>query len=178
MGVVDRYHGDANSELVILGQVLCAICSGASLVSISGGSHTLVECYKEYLGSGCMRGVLDYPTFDVRLLKRCLQKTASTVFGTPDPFSMTEFIVIRLKGAEHRDWMQSRPSLRRAIETGDLSLPGLVDVVSNIIEVRPLLVSYLKKTGKEDSGDSLVVWFSSCCFCFSITVSAYFRFQV
>ena len=135
VGVIDRYHGDGSSELVILGQVLCAIGSGASLVAISGGSHTLVESYKEYLGSGCMRGVLDYPTFDVRLLKRCLQKTASVVFGTLDPFSMTEFIVTRLKGVEHRDWMHSRQSWRRAIETGDLPLPGLADVVSNIIRV-------------------------------------------
>ena len=135
VGVIDRYHGDANSELVILGQVLRAIGSGASLVSISGGSHTLVECYKDNLGSGCMRGVLDYPTFDIRLLKHCLQKTASTVFGTLNPFLVTEFIVTRIKGAENRDWVQSRQSLRRAIETGDLSLPGLVDVVSNIIGV-------------------------------------------
>ena len=74
VGVIDRYHGDASSKLVIFGQVLCAVGNGASLVSISGGSHALVESYKEYLGSGCMRGVLDYPTFDVRLLKRCLQK--------------------------------------------------------------------------------------------------------
>ena len=160
VGLIDRYHGNASSELVILGHVLSAIGSGASLVAISGGSHTLVESYKEYLGSGCLRRVLDYPTFDVRLLKRCLQKTASVVFGTLNPFSMTEFIVTRLKGAEHRDWMQSRPSLRRAIETGDLSLPGLVDVVSNIIGVWPLIVSYLKETGKKGSGDSLVVWFS------------------
>ena len=86
VGVIDRCHGDASSELVIPGQVLCAIGRGASLVSISGGSHTLVESYKEYLGSGCMRGVLDYPTFDVMLLKRCLQKTASVVFGTLDSF--------------------------------------------------------------------------------------------
>ena len=80
------------------------------------------------------------------------------VFGTLDPSSMTEFIVIRLKGAEHRDWMQSRQSLRMAIETGDLSLPGLLDVVSTIIGVWPLIVSYLNETGKKDSGDSLVVW--------------------
>ena len=125
-----------------------------------------------------MRGLLDYPTFDVRLLKRCLQKTASTLFGTLDPFSMTEFIVTRLKGAEYRDWMQSRQSLRRAIETGDLSLPGLVVVVSNIIGVWPLIVSYLKETGKEDSGDNLVVWFSSLRFSFSMTATAYSRFHV
>ena len=177
VGVIDRYLGDANSELVILGQVLCAIGSGASLVSIYGGSHTLVESYKEYLGSRCMRGVLDYPTFDVRLLKRCLQKTASTVFGTLDPFSVTEFMT-RLKGAEHRDWMQARQSLRGAIETGDLSLPGLVDVVSNIIGVWPLVVSYLKEAGKKDSGDSLVVWFSPFSFCFGMTTNAFFRFHV
>ena len=63
---------------------------------------------------------------------------------------MTEFIVTQLKGIEHRDWMQSRPSLRRAIETGDHSLPGLVDVVSNIIVVWPFIVSYLKETGKKE----------------------------
>ena len=160
VGVIYRYDGDASSKLVILEHDLCAIGSGASLVSISGWSHTLVECYKEYLGSGYMPGLLDYPTLDVRLLKCCLQKTVSTVYGTLDPSSMTEFIVTRLKGAEHRDWMQSEQSLRKAIETGDLSLPGLVDVVSNIIAVWPLFVSYLKETGKKDSGDSLLVWLS------------------
>ena len=105
-----------------------------------------------------MRGLLDYPTFDFRLLKRCSQKTASTVFGRLHSFLMTGFIVIRLKGAGHRDWMQSWQSFWSAIETGDTSLPGLVDVGSNIIGMWPLIVSYLKETGKKDSGDGLVVW--------------------
>ena len=112
VGVIERYYGNASSELVIPGQVAGAIGSGASPVSFSGGSNTLVECYKEYLGSGYMRGLLDYPTFDVRLLKCCLQKTASTVFGTLDPSPMTLFVVTRLEGAEHRDWMQSKQSLK------------------------------------------------------------------
>ena len=71
---------------------------------------------------------------------------------------MTEFIFTQLKGAEQGDWMQSRQCLRMAIEIGNLSLLGLLDVVSNIIGVWPLIVSYLKETGKKDSGDSLVVW--------------------
>ena len=178
VGVIDRYHGVACRQLVILGHLLCAIGSGVSLVSISGGSYTLMDCYKEYLGSGYLRGLLDYPTFDVRLLKRCLQKTASTVFGTLDPFTIIEFIVTRVKGAEHRDWMHSRQSLRRAFETGDLSLPGLIDVVSNKSGVWPLIASYLKETGKTDSGDSLVVWFSSFAFSFSMIATAYFCFNV
>ena len=36
-------------------------------------------------------------------------------------------------------------------------MPHLVDVVANIIGIRPLIVSYLKETGREDDGDSLVV---------------------
>ena len=159
VAIIDRYYGDANSELAILGKILSAVGSGASLVSLSGGSQTLVECYKEYPGSGYTKTLVDYPIIDARLLKRCLQKTASVIYGNLDPFSRTEFVVARLKGAEHRDWMQSRQSLRSAIETGDLSLPGFLDVVSNIIGVWPLIVSYLRETGKKDSGDSLVVWF-------------------
>ena len=74
---------------------------------------------------------------------------------------MTEFIVNRLKGAETRDWMSSRPALKKAILTNDLSMPHLVDVVVNIIGVWPLMVSYLKETGRKDDGDSLVVRSSS-----------------
>ena len=96
--IIDLYYGDANSELAFLWKILSAIGSGASLVSLSGGSHTLVDCYREYLGSGYSKTLVDYPIFDVRLSKRCLEKTASVVFGTLDPFSMTEFIITRLKG--------------------------------------------------------------------------------
>ena len=69
VGVIDRFFGDASSTLVILGQILCAIGSGATLVSIFG-VKTLVECYKEYLGIGYMQGLLDYPTYK-KLLPQC-----------------------------------------------------------------------------------------------------------
>ena len=36
-------------------------------------------------------------------------------------------------------------------------MPGLVDVVGNIVGVWPLVVSYLKETGRKDDRDSLVV---------------------
>ena len=53
--------------------------------------------------------------------------------------------------------MASRPALRKAIITNDLSMPELVIVVANIVGVRPLIVSYLKETDRKDGGDSLVV---------------------
>ena len=74
-----------------------------------------------------------------------------------DPFFKTEFVIKRLKAAETRDWMASRPKLRKAIITNDLSMPGLVDVVVNIVGVWPFVVSYLKETGRKDDGGSFVV---------------------
>ena len=173
-----RYHSNPSGELTILGEIFCAIGSGTKLISLSGSSHTLVDCHKEYLGSGCTKTLVDYHTFDVRLLKWCLWKIASVVFRTPVPFSITEFTVTRLKGAEHRDWMQSRQSLRMDLKTCDLSFPGLLDVVSNIIEMWPFNVSYLKQAGQKDSVDSLVVGllflFSSSHNCQNILVSFLF----
>ena len=84
---------------------------------------------------------------------------SSSIFGSLDPFSMTDFIVTRLKGTEHRDWMMSRSSLRHAIITGELSMPSLVEVVSNIVGLWPLIVVYVKETGRKTDGDSSVVYY-------------------
>ena len=140
-----------------MGKILDAAGPDVAVVSIHGGPHVLAEAFVKYLGSGYRSKLVEYPIFDLRLLKRCLQRTASSVCGSLDPFSLTEFLVNRLKGAETRDWMASRPALRKAIITHDLSMPGLVDVVANIVGVWPLIVSYLKETGRKDEGDSLVV---------------------
>ena len=140
----------------MLGSVVSAVGGSASLVAVSGGSHVLGDTYREYLGSGYSHKLVEYPIFDLRLLKRCLQKVSSSVFGSLYPFSMTEFFVTRLKGAEHRDWMMSRSSLRRAIIIGELSMPSPVEVVRNIVGVWPLIVVYLKETGRRTGGDSLV----------------------
>ena len=126
-------------------------------MSQHGGPQVLAQAFASYLGSGYRARLVDYPTFYLPLLKRCLQRTAASVFGSLDPFSMTEFVINRLKGAETRDWMASCLALQKAIVTNDLSMPGLIDVVANIVGVGPLIVSYLKETGGKDDGDSLVV---------------------
>ena len=70
---------------------------------------------------------------------------------------MTEFFVTRLNGTEHRDWLMSFSNLCHASITGQLSMPSLLEVVSNIVGVGPLIVVYLKETGRKTDGDSLVV---------------------
>ena len=155
VAVLDRFSANTTLEATVLGKILDASGPDAAVVSLHGGPHVLAEAFANYLGSGYQTKLIEYPTFDLRLMKRCLKRTASFVFGSLDPFSPTEFIVNRLKGAETRDWMASRPALRKAIITHDLSMPEFVNVVANIVGVWPLIVSYLKETGRKDEGDSL-----------------------
>ena len=156
MAVLSRFSANTTLKATISAKILDAVDSDTSVVSLHGGPHVLAEGFASYLGSGYIARLVEYPTFDLRLFKRCLQRTASSVFGSLDPFSLTEFVVNRLKGAETRDWLASPPALRKAIITDDLSMPGLVDVVVNILGVWPLIVSYPKETGRKDEGDSLV----------------------
>ena len=157
VAVLDRFSANTTLEATVLGKILDAAGSDTAVVSLHGGPHVLAEVFASYLGNGYQAKLVEYPTFDLRLLKRCLQRTTSFVYGSFDPFSRTEFVVNRLKGAETRDWMASRPALRTAIIANDLSMPELVNVVANIVGVWPLIVSCLKETGRKDEGDNFVV---------------------
>ena len=135
VATLDCYSSNPHQEISVLGRVVDALGPEMSVTSISGGSTVLVEAFCEYLGSEYRQKLIDYPYVDFRFFRRYLQRTASSVFVSLGGLSMTEFIVNRLKGAETRDWMISRPALKKAILTNDLSMPHLVDVVANIIGV-------------------------------------------
>ena len=87
VGVIDRYYGDASGRLVILGQVLCAIGSEASLVLICGwvGQTPLLSARKSNSGAGTCK---DCWTFDLRLFKRCLKKVLPLSLGRWIPFRL------------------------------------------------------------------------------------------
>ena len=51
-----------------------------------------------------------------------------------------------------------------ALETDMLSMTGLVEVVSNIIGLWPLIVLHLKETGSKNIAGSLAVNHSLLCF--------------
>ena len=69
VAVTDRFAVDATHELSVLGSVVAAVGGSGSLVAVSGGLHVLADTYGEYLGSGCSRKLVEYPVFDLRLLK-------------------------------------------------------------------------------------------------------------
>ena len=100
VAVLNRFSANTTLEATVLGKILDTAGPDAAVVSLHGGPHVLAENFARYLGSGYQAKLVEYPTFDRRLLKRCLQRTASSVFGSLDPFSLTEFVVNRLKRAK------------------------------------------------------------------------------
>ena len=91
VAVLSRFSANTTLEATFLAKILDAAGLDTSVVSLHGGPHVLAEAFASYLGSGYGAKVVEYPIFDLRLLKRCLQRTAATVFGSLDPFSMIEF---------------------------------------------------------------------------------------
>ena len=144
------FASDATSDFSVLASVVAAVSGSTTFVAVSGGSHVLADTHGDYLGSRYDCKHDDFSTLDLRLLKRCLQKVSSGVLVTLDSFCMAEFVVTRLKVAEHRDWTMSRSSPRRVIITGELLLPSLLEVASNIVGVRLVIILYIKETGKKD----------------------------
>ena len=153
VAVLSRLRTNTTLEATILD----AAGPDGSVVSLYGGPHVLVKVFASYLGSGYRARLMEYPTFDLWLMKHYLRRTAASVFGSLDPFSKTKFLENRSRGAKTRDWLAFRPALRNAFVTNGLFMPGVVDVMANIEKVWSLVVSYLKETGRKDNGDSLVV---------------------
>ena len=178
VAVLSRFSANTTLQATILAKILDAAGPDASVVFLHGGPHVLAEVFASYLGIGYRAKLMEYPTFDLRLLKRCLLQTAASVFGSLDPFSMTEIVINPWKGAETRDWMTFRPALRKAVITNDLSMPGLIDVATNIDGVWSLVVSYLKETGRKDDGYSLVVRSSTVGVLFASYKGAHHFFAV
>ena len=178
VALLSRFSANTTLEATILAKILDAAGPDVSAVSLHGSPHVLAETLASYLRNRYRVKLVEYPTFDLRLLKRFLQRIAASVFGSLDPFSMTEFVINRLKGTETSAWMASRPAFRRAIITNDLSMPSLVHVVANIVGVWPLVVSYLKETGRKDDGDTLVVRCSTVGVLFATYTCAHHFFAV
>ena len=169
VAVLSKYSGVASRDTSVLRQLLSVVGPSVSPVALVGGSHVLRDTYVKFVESGYREKLVVYPIFDLRFLKRCLQKCASVIFGTLDPFSMTEFNSVRLKVAEHRNWMASRHALRRVVVSGEFSVSSLVEVVGTIVALWPLFVSFLEETGRKTDGDSLVVQYISWV-CFRVQI--------
>ena len=130
VAVTDLFSGDATHELSVLGSVVAAVGGSASLFALFGGSHVLADTYGKYLGSGYSRKLVEYPLFDLRLLKRCQQKVFFYRLRIIGSLRDDGNCCHAFEGAEHRDWIMSRSSLRHATITGELSMPSLLEVVS------------------------------------------------
>ena len=86
VAVLNRFSANTTVEATVLGKILDAADPDAAVVALHGGPHVLAEAFANYLGSGYQTKLIEYPTFDLRLMKRCLQRTASFVLGSLDPF--------------------------------------------------------------------------------------------
>ena len=69
VAVLSKYSGDARRDAAVLGQLLCVVGPSVSLVALVRSSHVLRDRYVEFAGSGYREKLVEYPIFDLRILK-------------------------------------------------------------------------------------------------------------
>ena len=73
VAVLSRFSVNTTLEATFLAQILDAAAPDTSVVSLRVGPHVLEEVFASYLGSVYRAKLVEYPTFDLRPQKRCLQ---------------------------------------------------------------------------------------------------------
>ena len=87
VAILSRFSSNVNQGVSVLGWIIDASGSNVCVVSFYGGPHALTEGYLSYRGSRYHHKLMEYPFLFLRLFKRCLQQTTSSVFGSLDPTS-------------------------------------------------------------------------------------------
>ena len=149
VAVIDRYYGDSSIELKILGKVLCAIWQWGithfPLWWLSNSGGLLQSVFWEQLHAHlCKQHHFWCSEHPAVSSKNCIGGLWNT-----RTFFDDRIHCYSLEGAEHRDRVQSKQSLQMAIETVDLSHPGLLGLVSKIIGVVATHCVLLKRNWEE-----------------------------
>ena len=95
----------------------------------------LANVYGVLLGIGYYLKLVENSILDLMLLIGCPQKVSFSCFRSLDPPFLTEFLS---RGQSEQSISRSSP--RRANVTRELSVLSLLEVVSNIVGVQPLIV--------------------------------------
>ena len=101
--ILGYLSNNTTQEVSILRQIEIAFGSNVHIVLLHGSPLAFIEAYVSYLGSRFQHKLMEKPFLGLRLLKHCLQRNAASDFESLDRYSMTQFILRRLKGAENRN---------------------------------------------------------------------------
>ena len=154
MAVLSKYNGEASHDGAVHRRLLSAVGPSVLLISLVVGSHMLRDTFIKLAGIWCEEKLLDCPVFNFCLLKSCLSRCASVVFGSLFTFFVMASILVRLGGAEHRDCIASRHSFDTSVRGTALVFPSRSHCEKS--GVKALFVLHLKETGRKTYGNSLV----------------------
>ena len=127
--------------------VVCRSCWGVACVAQHLCRAFCERITKKFLGGLCLQSAAAGKVSpEMRFC--CLCES-----GPP----LKESIVTRLKRPEYRDWMASQHALRRAILTGYMSIPSVIEMIANIVFVSGLWQCPVGKKQEKKDSDSLMV---------------------
>ena len=134
-----------SAELSCLGRVLACFPLSQRPVSVTGTCSTVVAAYDRF-NKTRIRG-LTYCEFGPDVFRRHFKKCAHFVFGTMEPFTVVEHLVLRLRSAIGEPWMEGLTTLTRCCLAQSADFDCYPDLVLDILSAWNDIYFFVKDTG-------------------------------
>ena len=121
-----------------LSRLLAVLPAGTTPVSLRGCSSTLFNVFVEWCKADSRPVPILMMEYSVEMFKEHVREASGPSVGSLDPFSIIEYLLLRLGKASHQPWLMGLGELRRCVQQSAV----LEELICNWGDVQ----SYLKET--------------------------------
>ena len=125
--------GICDAEISCLSRLLAVLPAGATPVSLRGCSSTLFNVVVEWCKADSRPVPILMMEYSVEMFKGHVREASGPSIGSLDPFSIVEYLLLRLGKASHQPWLMGLGELRRCVQQCSVPFSSLCAVLEELI---------------------------------------------
>ena len=125
--------GICDAEIACLSRLLAILSVGTTSVSLRGCSSTLFNVFVERCKADNRPVPLLMMEYSVEMFTQHVREASGPSSGSLDPFSIVEYLLLRLGMASHQAWLMGLNELRRCVQRNAVPFSSLYTVLEELI---------------------------------------------
>ena len=138
--------GICDAEIACLSRLLAVLPDGTTPVSLRGCSSTLFNVFSDWCKADNRPVPLLMMEYSVEMFKEHVREASGPSSGSLDPFSIVEYLLLRLGKASHQPWLMGMCELRRCVQRNVVPFASLCTVLDELICNWGDVQSFLKES--------------------------------
>ena len=138
--------GICDAEIVCLPRLLAVLPVGTTPVSLRGCSSTLFNVFADWCKADNRPVPLLMMEYSVEMFKEHVHEASGPSSGSLDPFSIVEYLLLRLGKASHQPWLMGMSEVRRCVQRNAVPFSSSCTVLEELICNWGDVQSFLKES--------------------------------